>query len=271
MDGPILPCPGDTQPDSQQCCADLHLSRNSDPASSESSQECGTSQGGGNQAGQCHPGHGRVEPRAEWVPQCSNARWPCTEPISTNSPWGGHRWGGSVPTAHPGQRQGAVSLLTAVPTAPPAAGKRVVLHAGSSDHTHRHVCARLIGHTAHTQLRLCTRMYMLTKRGLHAHTRAQLAWHTHTHTRASSLPAQPDAAILPPAPGAAGEAPALPCPQFVSCIWWSSSSWDSTAAVLGGFRGKNWDRSCHCRARGTGRAELWLRMEWEVRGSSSTV
>lgn len=182
MDGPILPCPGDTQPDSQQCCADLHLSRNSDPASSESSQECGTSQGGGNQAGQCHPGHSRVEPRAEWVPQCSNARWPCTEPISTNSPWGGHRWGGSVPTAHPGQRQGAVSLLTAVPTAPPAAGKRVVLHAGSSDHTHRHVCARLIGHTAHTQLRLCTRMYMLTKRGLHAHTRAQLAWHTHTHT-----------------------------------------------------------------------------------------
>lgn len=65
-DSPILPCPGDTRPDSQQCWADLHLSRNSDRASSESTQECGTSQGGRNQAtGLCHPGHGRAEPRAE--------------------------------------------------------------------------------------------------------------------------------------------------------------------------------------------------------------
>ena len=55
-DSPILPCPGDTQPDSQQCWADLHLSRNSDRASSESTQECGTSQGGGNGPGCATPG-----------------------------------------------------------------------------------------------------------------------------------------------------------------------------------------------------------------------
>lgn len=174
--------------------------------------------------------------------QCSNARWPCTEPISTNSPWGGHKWGGSVPIAHTGQGRGAVSLHPAAPL--PTANVQLCMQAAQTAHTHTRVCTVHWAHSTQAAQAACMCLQTVVCTLTHVP-----SWHrTRTHTRASSLPAQPDTAILLPAPGAAGEAPALPCPHFVSCIWWSSSSWDSTAAVLGGFSGKSRDLSCHCRA-----------------------